>query len=359
MSTSVGNICLIITALLFCLLFTPFFHTKISTSNDQGASGYVVIIIMFLHFLMLGLILVACIPVARQGGFDWISIKPFTRNTFLIIGLLAMIIVSALALMYRLIGDDHTPIIEGLIRIAPIVIMVVIVGTGFILNNSSLRDSIPPSVYKWPALIASVGSLISILWMGFTVITTKPIGMAESTRQYENSPNIIENRLSQIETVDITNEMLWLLDLTGGFYPPQVREKAAAKFKTYPEWQNELVRILQTNQALDAFSFIAYNEVEDKSLFPVPVNKGLHEVAVFIRHAIQGTLPDDFEPTMFSDEVDRVLKSISKYEGMGVDYLPAVKEIRSALDEPVAGKVYLFNCSVALDDWIEKHGLNG
>ncbi len=355
MSTSLGNICLILTALIYCLLFTPFFHTKISTSNDQGASGYVIIIIMFLHFLILGLILVACIPIARQGGFDWISHNAFARNTFLIIGILSMVIVSAIALMSRLLDSSEPPVPEALIRIAPIMIMVVMVGTGLVLNNSSLRDSIPISVYKWPALIASIGSLLAILWMGFTVITTKPIGMAESTRQYENSPNIIENRLSQIETVDIASEMLWLLDLTGGLHPSQVREKAAAKFKTYPEWQNELVRILQTDQALNAFSFLAYHEVEDKTLFPEAINLGLHEVAFFIHHYIQATLPDDFEPTMYSDEVDRVMKTLSKFEGMGVDYLPAVREIRSALDEPVAGKIYKFNCSVALDDWIEKH----
>ena len=355
MSTSLGNICLILAALIYCLLFTPFFHTIISTSNDQGASGYVVIIIMFLHFLILGLVLVACIPIARQGGLDWISQNAFARNTFLIIGLLSMVIVSALALMYRMVGSNESPLPELFIRIAPVVIMVVLVGTGLILNNTSLRDSIPLSVYKWPVLIASVGSLLAILWMGFTAITTKPIGMAESTRQYENSPNIIDDRLAQIESVDIATEMLWLLDLTGGLYPPQVREKAAVKFKTHPEWQSELIRILQTDQALVAFSFLAYHDVEDKNLFPVPVNKGLHEVAVFIRHTIQGTLPDDFEPTMYSDEVDRVLKTISKYEGMGVDFLPAVKQIRSALDEPVAGKKIQFNCSKSLDDWIQNH----
>ena len=355
MSTSLGNICLILTALIYCLLFTPFFHTKISTSNDQGASGYVIIIIMFLHFLILGLILVACIPIARQGGFDWISHHAFARNTFLIIGILSMVIVSAIALMSRLLDSSEPLVPEALIRIAPIVIMVVLVGTGLILNNSSLRESIPISVYKWPFLLTSLGSLASILWMGFTVITTKPIGMAESTRQYENSPNIIDNRLSQIETADVATELLWLLDLTGGLYPPQVRDKAAAKFKTYPDWQNELVRILQTDQALNAFSFLAYHEVEDKTLFPVPINQGLHEVAVFFRHYIQATLPDDFDPTMYSDEVDRVMKTLSKFEGMGVDYLPAVKEIRSALDEPIAGKMMKFNCAAVLDKWITEH----
>jgi uncharacterized membrane protein len=311
---------------------------------------------MFLHFLILGLVLAACISIARQGCLDWISQNAFTRNTFLIIGLLSMIIVSALALMYRLVDSSEPPMPELLIRLAPVVIMIVMVGTGLILNNTSLHDTIPLSVYKWPALFTSVGSLLAILWMGFTAITTKPIGMTASTRQYENSPNIIDDRLVQIESVDIASEMLWLLELTGGLHPPQVRDKAAAKFKTYTDWQNELVRILQTNQALNAFSFLAYHDVEDKTLFPTPIKQGLHEVDVFIRHYIQATLPDDFEPTMFADEVDRVLKTISKYEGLGVDFLPAVKEIRSALDEPVAGKKMQFNCSNVLDKWIEQHG---
>ena len=355
MSTFLGNICLILAALLYSLLFTPFFHTKISTSNDQGASGYVIIIIMFLHFLILGLVLAACIPIARQGGLDWISANAFTRNTFLIIGLLSMIIISAICLMNKLTDSSASVLVEKFMFIAPVLIFFVIISTGIILNNSLFRDAVPKALYTWPVLLMSIVCLLSILYLGFTMITSKQVGMAESTRQYENSPNIIDNRLTQIESADVTTEMLWLLDLTGGLYPPQVRDKAAAKFKTYPDWQNELVRILQTDQALIAFSFLAYHDVEDKTLFPAPINQGLHEVAVFFRHYIQATLPDDFDPTMYSDEVDRVMKTLSKFEGMGVDYLPAVREIRSALDEPIAGKLMKFNCAAVLDKWITEH----
>jgi hypothetical protein len=77
--------------------------------------------------------------------------------------------------------------------------------------------------------------------------------------------------------------------------------------------------------------------------------------AARIVHDIQATSPSNFDPTMFSIEVESVLATISKFEGMGVDYLPAVKGVRSALDEPVGGQIMKFNCSSVLDSWIEEH----
>lgn len=42
--------------------------------------------------------------------------------------------------------------------------------------------------------------------------------------------------------------------------------------------------------------------------------------------------------------------------GNGVDYLPAVREIRAALDEPTGRKHVGFDCIPVLDAWLRERG---
>lgn len=91
---------------------------------------------------------------------------------------------------------------------------------------------------------------------------------------------------------------------------------------------------MENDHALEVFSFLAWNEVPDKKLFPKPVRKGVVAVADWIRHSIQGTSPSSFYHDQYSDEVERTLRTVEKFEGLSVDYLPAVREMRAALDEP-------------------------
>ncbi len=62
-----------------------------------------------------------------------------------------------------------------------------------------------------------------------------------------------------------------------------------------------------------------------------------------------------FRKCLWHDEVNRVLQTEEKSEGMGVDYLPTVKELRFALDEPASKKSVKYDCAATLDQWIQKH----
>ncbi len=153
MNSSLANISLTLAALLFLLLYLPLFHSRIATSNDQGATGYVIIIIAILHLVILGLISAAYVAIGRHGGFDWVPGQGFLRTLIVAIGLLSCIIISAISIMSRITPGSIPGYVQGMARIAPVVIPVILVGTGFILNNHFLRDSIPLPVYKWPWLI--------------------------------------------------------------------------------------------------------------------------------------------------------------------------------------------------------------
>ena len=50
-----------------------------------------------------------------------------------------------------------------------------------------------------------------------------------------------------------------------------------------------------------------------------PANTGVLYAADWVRDSIRGTSPSCFRANQFSDEVDRVLRMVDKFEGMGVD----------------------------------------
>lgn len=355
MSSLPGNICLVLAALVFSPVFTPLFHSKISTSNDQGASGFMLIFVLLIHLLFLGLVFFTALSIGRHGGFDWISQKSFLRIGLVGIGLLSMVIVSAISVMVRFTDTSGPAMLESLIKIAPTIIFIVVIGAGFILNNEMLSSSIPIVLYKIPLALVSFVCLAGLAYVGISAAATGSVGLEDSTRQYENAPSIKASRISEIEETDINENFTRILGFTGGLYPIDVREKAAAKIKTHSDYQNELIKLLKSDNPIDALGFLSLSEVDDKTLFPEAVNTGILNTAAWIRHSIQGTSPSEFYTDRYSVEVSSALKTADKYEEMGIDFLPAVKELRDALDEPFGGKKVNYDCSPGIEEWIKNH----
>jgi len=117
----------------------------------------------------------------------------------------------------------------------------------------------------------------------------------------------------------------------------------------------EKLRVATMAGAVECFTFLASNEVDDKKIFLQPVNTGVLSIAEWVRRKIQDKEhPNDIYPGQFSYEVERMLRAVDKFEGMGQDYRPAVWEVRAALDEPPPQEKVKFECLGVLDAWLKK-----
>lgn len=355
MSHLFGNLCLLVAALLAGTLYTPLFQHKMSHGNNEGAGGYMIILVVIVHLLILSSLIFAAFAISRQGGFDWLPAQSVSRFLLIAIGLLSAMSISALCLMSRFVPQTSTDFLTSVMRITPALIMVILIGSGFILLNTSLRQSLPAALYKWPLMLMSVGCLLGVLGFTASIVFAKSYGVQGSTRNYENAPSVISDRLQQIETYDASSDIVTLLELTGNLYPAEVQQKASARIKTNPNWEADLLHLLQTDQALAVFNFLARNDVTDKSRFAGPIKTGIQFAAGWIRATIQGTSSREFYPDMFNDETERILLTVKRFEGPGVDYLPDIKAMRSALDEPIYDKKVKFECIAQLDHWIQAH----
>jgi hypothetical protein len=134
---------------------------------------------------------------------------------------------------------------------------------------------------------------------------------------------------------------------------PLVRERAIAKIKSRADWQEELVRRLDSGWAEEVFTFLASNEVDNPALFPVAVEKGIFQVAQSIRERI----PDcsTFYPDQYQSVTRNILETVDKMQDTGINYRPAVQDLRNAFDTPANVEKPAFNAQKMLDKWLKQH----
>ncbi len=162
--------------------------------------------------------------------------------------------------------------------------------------------------------------------------------------------------LQDIDSCDVLKDMVFILVMTDANHDPDVRNKAVSKVKTNPKWQEELIRLLESDWAPEAFNFLASNEVDDKSLFPEAVKLGVLNQARLIRESLRSVShPSHLYPEKFTWETERVLRTVDKFDNLGSDYRPAVQELRMAMDEHITFEKPVLNCVKILDKWLAKH----
>lgn len=348
-----GNLFLILATISFLVLQSPSFRRP-PPGGDAGVGYAWGIIIFNLAFAIC--MLVVTLSIGAKGGFEWVSPKRSTRMLFVTIGVLTTLITCALSSLFR-----HEPGAPALLRsfsgFIPVVVPVIMIIGGAILLNAPLRNAVPVALYKWPLIIVSligVTGTASAL-VGWMVSSAR--NQAATIREGQAAMDSNHQRmLNEIDTCDVTKNMVFILVMTGDNQERDIQERAVAKVKTHPQWQQELIRLLQTGWASEPFQFLASNEVDDPSLFLEPVRLGVLKQAELFRQRIRDcNHPSNFYPGMFDWDTERVLRTVNRFKGKGVDYVPAVKELRAALDEPSPYEKPKFGAVKMLDKWIKEN----
>ncbi|MBC7777577.1 MAG: hypothetical protein H7246_19240 [Phycisphaerae bacterium] len=353
--TILGNIFLAL-ATLFFLLFGITVIGKEPPRGGDAVMGYTWGIIIF-NLLFLGCMTVVAIAIGSKGGFDWVSPSKGTRFLIVAAGLLAAVITAALSALFKGEPGATAAVFKIFSGFAPVLVPLVLIVSAAILLNDGLRMGVPMAAYKIPLMVVFG---LGMLGVGAGIIGWVIESNQNSVRRLEgmqaDQDRYHQDHMNSIETCDVTKNMSQILVYTDANHDADVREKAVAKIKTNPGWQQELVRLLENKGALEVFNFLASNDVDDKTLFLAPVNTGVLSLADWIRRQIrEASEAHHFYEDQFSWEVERMLRAVDKFEGMGTDYRPAVREVRAAFEEPSEMKKPKFNCISTLDNWIKKH----
>jgi hypothetical protein len=301
-------------------------------------------------------IAIATITVAFKDGFDWVSASRSSRNWLVTLGLLGAVFTLGMTAIFKYESGDVPALLRLMSAFVPALLPLLMIASGFILLNSGWRAAVPANVYQWSLMAVFA---LGMLGVGTGIYMWVSISSENAQRHMEglkaDQDRYHQDHLNEIDTCDVQHNMARILVFTDANHDQDVRERAVAKVKTNPEWQQELVRLLENKGAIEAFNFLASNDVDDKAMFLAPVNTGILSIADWIRRYIRDASHDShFYPDLFSWEVDRCLRTVARMDGMGYDYRPAVRELRAALDEEASVKKIKFNCMWTLDEWIKK-----
>ncbi|MCF8248244.1 MAG: hypothetical protein K9J37_23655 [Saprospiraceae bacterium] len=346
----IGNILLGVTTLIYFGLLSLVYGSH-NRSGDAGVGYAFTLVLSNVGFIVCLAIVTAII--GSKGGFSWVGTYG---------GLPRFVWVSA-GFILAMTGIFFFTVQEGLGALAAIVRQIapgllpllVIVGAAVLLNDG-WRATVPPLIFKLPILVTvGAGAVVLLVLMGAKFTQSAENAKAAS----EAGSSRHQNDLANIDSIDVMKEIVFLFVYTDANQDPELRERAIASIKSRPDWQEELVRRIQTDWAPEVFTFLASNEVDDKILFPEAVKQGALIQARLIREDIRKCRDGyDLYAGKFSWEVERVLRSVDKFEGMGVDYRPAVQELRAALDERTDFEKPKLAVKDMLDKWLKKHWSN-
>ncbi len=352
----IGNILLAFAAIIYIILVSAAYGPEPSSAGD-AAGGYAMSVMLY------SLAFTACMSLAAaiagwKSGFEWLPGGGFMRFAIVAGGLVAVMIVSALATMLKFEPAQQVPFaIRPLTGIAPALFPLILLLAGLILLNPSIREAVPPLVYKIPlgivfgfSALACAGGLLQ--WMKYQDRrATERIAEIQS-----DEARYHDQRLQDIENTDPMTHMANLLSYTGRYNDAGVREKALSKIKTNPEWQQELAMLLDTRACYLVYTFLDADEVENKSLFPEALNRSIQRMASDIRQYItESNHLNDWSLDHFNTEC--MLSTVDQFQGMGVDFAPAVLQVRAAFDEmpPDHVKKPKFKQIKLLDRWIKEN----
>jgi uncharacterized membrane protein len=146
----IGNILLVISGILCFILNVSL--AKSPPQND-GAVGYYWGL-MFINLAFAIVMVIATIIIGYAGGLDWISVKKSSRVLYTSVGLVSILVTVAMCALFKY---EHGPV-PTLLRFyssfVPLVLPLIVIITGFILVNVTIRNAVPPPMYKWPLIIA-------------------------------------------------------------------------------------------------------------------------------------------------------------------------------------------------------------
>jgi hypothetical protein len=340
-----GNVLLILALIAGGYLFKSTFLQE--RPGGDASMGYAIGLLFTLTVFWVCLILVACI-IGYRGGFAWLSLGRFAGAGMIVLCFSVMLLGVTLGMepsfkSIRLLAPVNAVA-------TPLVLLIVFA----VLLNENLKMSVSPILIKWVlgAVLALNSLMLAATILGAITSRVESVLSRSSDKLSDFELGIMDN----IDSCDASKGIASLFLYSGDNQPPQIREKALLKIKSKPDWEDDLYHALEGDEVDDAFRFLLSNDVDDKSKIAKGVYEGVLSQSRVIRESLRRCWhQDQVVDGQFSSEVNRTLKVVEKFKDLGVDFKPAVMELRAALDEPIAYDNPNKSDKKMIDKWLKNH----
>lgn len=299
----------------------------------------------------------------RNGMFNWAPLVPNNRNLLIFAGWVAFLCSVFFSAVFRnewhpgefpqwlkWIADSIAVIWLPLLVLLPVAVLI----------NSEKQAAAPDLWVKIPFLIGMGITLLigaGLLFGWFRASAKENAARTEYYQQREQSQH--QQHLDQIAAHQPEDPLVNILSLTGRYHDPEVRNAAVEKVKSRPDWEAELIRLLnETEWQSSVYQFIDGNKVPHPELFVEPINRSIRRTAEAIRNSIKDS--NNLQEWHFEHfSIERLFRAIDEQFSKvpSADFKPAVLELRAALDTPKPERFekVQFTTTKVVDAWLKKH----
>ncbi len=347
--TTFSNILLGLASFIY-LVPLQFFIRAAANARGEAAMGLIVGFVLTIPLCLL-LFISWCI-ILSQGGFSWLGGGRGWQLLLLVLTWIAMTAIVSISAMVR--SEPNMPwSLRGVLPWAAYVLPPIAIIATAALNNASLAAAISPAI-RQGALIA-VGSITLISGAGSLVewFIRAQINAASKVRaQAEYQDQNIQRIIADIEALDTVKDLGRLFDHAGLNRFEQPRIAARKKIFAHPNLQQEIERRITNEWTQETLNFLAANEPPDPAALAQPVTAALSKLAAWLNQNLKADR--QFYEGLYLSEVVTALTVADKYARFGVDYRPAILEIRAAFNRSHVRKAGL-SAPLVLDEWLARH----
>ena len=291
--------------------------------------------------------------------FDWVPVAAELRNWLVFIGWLTFAVaVFATAIFKMEWHDGEFPqFLRWLAQARAVIWLPILMLVPVLLLPKNGETGAVSAVVKIPMAIGfCLSALIALgaLFGWIRISAQQQAANAEYEQQRNDSQH--QQHLDWIAQQKPTDPIVNILALTGRFHDTDVRDSAVAKVKSHPDWEAELIQLLnESDLHTEVYSFIDGNKVDHPELFVEPINRSIRRCA----QSIKNDIPDSNNLQDWHFEhlsLERLFRAIDEQFMLpGADYRPAVLELRAALDTPKPERFakVRFTVEKVVDGWLK------
>jgi hypothetical protein len=348
---AMGNVWLGLATLFYAGVLFVDFQTAGLSKSDQSAFWLLGALLPALWFF---LAMALCASVAK-GGLDWLKAPRGGQIALVVVACVSFAVVTWLSGVLRGEPADQIPwgmrpLISWAIWVFPLVVLAFCVLT----IHPTIVARVPAVVFRVP--LAAVGALSLLAGGGMLIEWVGSMQLQDQERVerlVSEEAQRHQRRLDEVQALDAEKDMGRLLGYTNRYDDAKVREAALAKIHSNPNLEQELAAMLSNLMGDDVLIFLDASDPPDKKALAEPVREALVTVANEVRESMHGS--GTLHADSFDYQAKLVLSVAERFGELGVDYAPAIRAFRNALDEPREEKVK-FGCTAMLDGWLARAG---
>ncbi|GAB3913631.1 hypothetical protein GCM10028803_58030 [Larkinella knui] len=354
-------------AYLFAVITTVFligltlFTTSKPSLVGENAMGYG----LGLFFLAAGFALASLIftiALNVRGGFDWVA-QGSTRTLLVLVAWLLVALTTFFSAVFKWEWHSDTLYPAFLYEVAtrqghfwiPLLWLI----PCFLSLHSAGLSLVPLPVLKGSFWVATGLSAIfsAGLLVGYVRESARS-AEAEMAQRAEQEDRLHRENLETIAAQKVDDPIVTLLGYSGRYQPDDVRQAALAKIKAHPNWEAELIALLQSEwRYKEVYYFLDGNAVEHPEQFVTPLNQSIGQLSARIRADIQDS--NNLQHWSFDMYgIDQLLRALDQqFLNQGVDFYPSIVKLQQALNtpKPERFKDVRFSITATVDQWLVRH----